>query len=756
MTEFAHPSLPPPTAAGDPAPSPAARMMRQLPRILLARLIPLALIGVASVAVAVVSALTLGQSTYHISAQMVYTPLPGTGGDGRKLYEPPDLRTLTTLVKSAGNLARLKQEFHLVEPVRLLEQSIEVSNPSMTDTLDLKLDWGDADQGRRMLDRLMRIFAEQVADMRREKLKGYVADMEASVRLTRTRRRSASDAIRDFNAAASVEDIATAPEQIADQIVKLEIEKDKAEVEEARFVVAVQDSERLLDQSKREEAEKAEKEAAEEAQQESMTDIRNQQNRLSELLEAERFQAEIIARIEVKRNELNREMSLYKQSLSTLEKVERIRGELTQLYARIEKTPRIIELEADMAELDKAIVPQSTKKKPKQSPIIMQLLARDMHNKQELLKARAQIDFINQELLKAHRRSVMLQQLRNEAESLQLELDSVDERLAELERQKSTFEQLVGFDPHEFTVTSPASHLLTPPSSNKKKVAVVVLAASLLLLAGPLLAWDLFRSRKGDASGTLERHGFGVISPPLLTDRPFGRRQALNVRRWCDQVSLRIQQLAPQPGSVVLLTHHRPTELDGTLWYGTAAALAERDETVCVVLAQPDDESHAVFVGSLTQPGRPDRSPAQRFTGLTEYLTSQTDSVDELIVHTPRRNVDVVTAGMTPLVTNRMATRRMDGLITQLRERYSIVLLVGPEFGDTLGVEIVARQADGVIVCGEEGAAFGLGEDYTLQSLIELNAPVWGHVLRPVDDLTPQDEHLACLTGSDGARRIEA
>ena len=727
--------------------------MRKLPHIILRRLLPLILIGVAALAVAVVTAMTFGQSTYHISAQLVYTPLPTAGV--KDLYEPPELKTLLNMVKTPENLARLKDEFHLVEPVRLLDQLIEVDNPSLTDTITIALDWSDADEGTRMLDRLMAIYSENVADLRRAKLAGYVADMESAVQLTRRRRSGAAEALRKFNAELAITDFESGPKELTDQIASMEFSLEQLFADEARYKATVADSERRLEESKRVEAEKAAKEAEEDAAQESLTDQRNRQARLAELIARAEFEKEVQIQIAVAREAYNRALSLYERHMETRAEVEKLRGDLLRLQAKIEKTPKIVEWEGEMAEIDKTLVPAAGKKRPKQSPIITQLLVWDMQNKQDLLGTQSKIDHYKGELAMARRRLQKLQQVWDEGEALQLEVESLDRQLQLVEQQRNAFEQILNYKPHEFSVASPATHLLTPPSSNRKKLALMALLAIGLLLAGPMLAWDFYRARQADGAVLMSGFGLPTISPPLAGDRLLGRRQAMNARRWCDQVSLRIQQLAPQPGTVVLLTHHRPTSLDAMLWYGTAGALSERDERVCVVLAQPDETTHALFVEALTQPGRPDPSPAGRFTGLAEWLAEECDDVEELIVRTPRRNVDVVTGGMRPVSTNRMATRRMDELFAALRPRYSLVLVVGPEFEDTLGVEIAARQADGVIVCGEEDAAFDAAEEYTLSSLIELQAPLWGHVVRPNDDPVHSAEAVTPLLAAAADPRLE-
>ena len=706
--------------------------MRKAPRILIRRLIPLFLIGVAALSVAVLVAFSLGASTYHVTGQMVYTPLPSMGT--KDLYEPPDLKTLLTMVKTPSNLARLKDEFHLVEPVRLLDQLIEVDNPSLTNTIDLSLDWGDADQGQDILNRLMAIYAEEVARMRRVKLAGYVDDMGNSVRITRRRRSAAAEAMRKFNAEVAIDDFTSGPKDLADKIAFFEAALDRARADEVRYMKTTADSKRRLEETKKLDAAKAAKEAEEEAQQQSTTDIRNKQSRLMEQRAQEKYEKEIAVQIDLKRAELDRALVLYRRRMTTEQEIQELRGDLKRLYAKIEITPNVGRIDEEIAKLDDLIVPQKKTKKPKQSPIITQLLVWEMQNEQSLLHTQARIDHFKTELALHRRRLQKLTQLFDEGESLNKEVEAVDQQLLTIEQQKSAFEQMLGYEPHEFTVTSPATHLLNPPSSNKKKLAMMTLLAVGLLLAGPMLAWDFYQARQADGAVLMSGYGLATISPPLETENLIGRRQALNTRRWCDQVSLRLQQLAPHPGSVVLLSHHRLVPLDAMLWYATAGALSERDERVCVVLAQTDPEAHSLFVAALTQPGRVDPSPAGRFTGLTEYLSEECDSVDELIVRTPRRNVDVITAGMGPLETNRLATRRMDTLFEQLKPRYTMIMLIGPEFADTLGVEIVARQADGVVVCGEEDAAFAAAEEYTLSSLFELDAPMWGHVVRPNED----------------------
>lgn len=729
--------------AGQPAElallqAPAARAMRKLPAILVRRVLPLAVCVFVASCVGVAFALVKGQVTYKLTSTMVYTPLP-ISSELRNIYQPPQLKTLLTFVKTPASLGRLASEFDAPVPVRLLGRMIDVKNPSQTDTLLLSMDWHDAAEGAAMLDRLMQLYAVEVTSMRRAKLRGYVSDLQHSVVSARRRREAAYEALARFNRRIGVDDYRTAPVAMEQRIEHLESRLANLRAQAQASELLVEDTRKRKIEGERLAAAEAAREAAAEAESESLDEIRRRQERMTQKRQEERTRMEALARIDAKTKELARVRELYTRHFASLDEVQKLQAELKGLYAQVLETPRIAALSTEIERLDKAVIPSKGNKKPS-NPIIRQLLTAELTHEQALIGQRVEIEQLETQLAAERRSLDLISADRKEGEALQQEVADLSAQVSTVEAQRAAFERLLTYEPHEFTVAAQASAAMESPGSNRMKMVVMGFAPVFLLLAGPLLAWDLWNARQPDIGLFLLQHGVPALSPPRPRPGVFGPAPFTFAerRRWCDQVALRMQQSAPRVGSCVMLSNHDLTVVDADLWADVALSLASREEQVLVVLATPDAEDAVRFIDALTTPEAA-RGPGRmavdslRCRGLAEYLRGPAEIEDALasVVRTPGSGVDVLTAGRGVLTTAMLASRRMDALIDAVRPRYSTILLVGPDFADSVTVEVLARLADGVVIGCHENAPFNTDEVHCLESLVELGAPLWGVAVRP-------------------------
>ena len=731
------PGPPPPNAAPPPElallHSPAARAVRKLPAILVRRMLLLSVIVAVAAAAGVGLATRLGETTHTLTATMVYTPLP-SARELKEVYDPPDLKTLLTFLKTPDTLAKLTEEFQTGVPPRVLDKLIEVDNPTQTATVRLTLGWSDADRGAQLLDKLMAYYSQRVAEMRRVKLRGYVADLDRATLHAERRRDEAYEALRRFNARLGVEDYDGAPELVTKRIEGMEFQLARLLVEEKSIAKLIADTKERTLRGKRQAEEEAAREAAESAQTESVTEMRQRQNRMSEKRRDERAKLQVLAQIESKRAELARVNNLYRQHFASVEEVEALKTELRVLYAKVVETPEIATLTEEIQKLDEAVIP-SKEPKVKTSPIITQLLTTEMQHEQDLLGTQVKIETLRSNLLIERRLLENLVARRQEGEALEQEVENLSQQVAIVAGQRAAFERLLAYEPHEFTVTAPASASLEAPASNRKKMAVLGFAPVLLLLAGPLLLWDLWKARQPDVSLMMAQHGLPDLSPPkpppgLLGPKPFRRSDR---RRWCDQVALRLQQLSPRVGAAVLVSPHRFEADTAEMWSGVACSLASREERVLVVLASTDAAQNAAHLGAAFDPGGigDEANPPPQTPGLLEHLTTGEGDPRDLVQRTPYPGVFVLPAGGGVLSTPLLASKRMDALMEAVRQDYTSILLAGPDFADSITVEVLTRFSDGVVVSCRENAPFGADDTYCLESLLELDTPVWGVAVRP-------------------------
>jgi hypothetical protein len=152
---------------------------------------------VAWTALAVALTMVFKSETWEVSGTLVYTSLPIPEHE-KDLYTSPDLKTLSTLVKSPQTLDTLLQEYSIDAPRKVLEKNIEVTVPTGTKALVINMRWAEGKKGVEMTTRLIDLFTRHVAQLRRQKIESDINDLLASNKHCDERVKAVSDALQKF------------------------------------------------------------------------------------------------------------------------------------------------------------------------------------------------------------------------------------------------------------------------------------------------------------------------------------------------------------------------------------------------------------------------------------------------------------------------------------------------------------------------------------------------------------------------------
>ena len=90
----------------------------------------------------------------------------------------------------------------------------------------------------------------------------------------------------------------------------------------------------------------------------------------------------------------------------------------------------------------------------------------------------------------------------------------------------------------------------------------------------------------------------------------------------------------------------------------------------------------------------PQEAPA---LGLSDYLAFITNDLDDVCQAAGEFGVDHLSAGRAELPADALATHRMTELVAELRERYSILLILAPPLTHSVDLQILAALAHGII-----------------------------------------------------------
>ena len=711
--------LAPPTAQGAAGPALIRKVLGRVWSAIRSRKILLALCCLASVAAAVAAAKHLGKQTWEAESTLLFAPLP-IGEDGKGLYQTPELKTLTALVNSPQNIETIRKEFQVVVPAKAIDKNLTVTIPNGTKIVQLKLRWDDGPKTTAMLNRLVDVFISQVADLRRAKMKDHLTDYEVSLAKVQERHAAASTAVRAFHQRERIadfkEEIIAVNKRISD-LTELLAQHHRTE---ADIIAQKKRMDRHMAEVKADQEKASKDEKDQEASNESVSDARRRQDRLRELITDERRIQEVQALLDAKRREYERARKLAARNAVSPAELEAIQAEMAALTAKIQDGEKIQKWQKELETIDKVVVPTGGKKNAG-SPIIQQVLFRILELELQHTAVREELSQIERGIVENHEKLERLDTLRGQYDSLMQAVETIDVERRQLEAQigwMRNFETLKGA---EFAVATRAETAPDPASSNKKILLAEFGGGGIFVSFALVLALELLGAR-WTSELAAEKIGLPLIGRVSAKGHPL-RTQQLRA------LALRLRQYLPEPGTVVVFSSlSEPGRVDETI-DELASFLALRDERVLILDTRL--AVHAVAVAGPVGVFPDERSDELGLPprGLSDYLTFAINDIDEICHPAEGFGVDRLPPGEAEVPADAFATHRMSDLLAELRQRYSILLMVAPSLAHSVDLQILTALAQGFVAVVDVPGRVGPEVRRTLSDLLELGAPVLGQLV---------------------------
>jgi Mrp family chromosome partitioning ATPase len=203
-------------------------------------------------------------------------------------------------------------------------------------------------------------------------------------------------------------------------------------------------------------------------------------------------------------------------------------------------------------------------------------------------------------------------------------------------------------------------------------------------------------------------------------------------------LALRIQQSAPDGGSMIMFSSIDEAGSAAELTAATAECLAQRMERVLVIDATAPNLSSQRLTKLLAPSEASDKvhrfngdfwvNGDENFPGLAELFHGECTRYDDLIRTSSIAGVDVVTSGIQNFPREAMASRSLTEFMDACRLRYSHILVHGPALVQKADAQMLAARADGIVLTASKRIARDIRARSALVELIELGAPLIGIV----------------------------
>ena len=284
----------------------------------------------------------------------------------------------------------------------------------------------------------------------------------------------------------------------------------------------------------------------------------------------------------------------------------------------------------------------------------------------------------------------------------------------------------------DFSIISGATAPVFPDNSTRKLIAFAVAVVGTILSFGVVVGLSLLDTTvKSDGEFTMR------LSPPLLGVLP---------RVWDDEpvfpdgfeteqmdeyriIARQVRQLIGGRGARLLVVSSKHGEGTTTVAASLAMIYGRLDERVLLLDAQVRPGEHEHELKDLI----PDDAGPVR--GLGEYLSYQTDRVEDVIWPTVLPGVECVPRVEEAVIPDLVGSNRMKEMLEDISSRYSLVLIDTPPVLSYVDAQTLAQWADGAIFVVKSRECRVASLSRAVERLEGAGVRVLGGVLNCVDQL---------------------
>ena len=686
---------------------------------------------VVSLVVSFALATKLSTATWDASGTLLYAPL--TGPEMQGLYVPPDLRSLVTIAKTPANLRTLRAEFKLKVPVQTLTKFIKVTVPTGTKMVEFELRWGGAEAGAAIVNRLMELFRDQVAGLRKQKINGLADDLRAHHDACKARVQAAGDALDRFCRREKAGDIVQDIARINGEVQALEVVDATNEREHADLQAQLKKMDehiaKLRERGNAEAADAAKLEHAEE----SITDNRRRQERLRELIAEEKLRREVQAKLVAARADYQRNVELAKRGVASRKQVETAKALADALAAQIEESADLRAWRAELERIDKVVVPEGGH----QAAVLVQRRADPVQAAGDRPAADLQ-----------PRGGGAAQEGHRGRPPRGRPADGAPAGVqgAGPGRGAGRGRAPVGDGGADGDPEAPGDpdarvlgrrprvpRAVPGPPPTRRLILMIGLATGLLATLGALALADQVIWPSADAAEAAWKLGLPILGrlPGPITvpgpDEPDDPAIRL--------LALRLRQAVDESSGLILFSSMNAAGGSARLVEALARCFGRREERVLILDVAGHPEDRAACAAMRPADLAPAEGPGAS-AGLHAYLVFECDEPDHFIFPTIHPGVDCMPAGDLLFGMELLATQRMTQLVESARAHYSVILAIGPRADAQVDLELIAAHADAIVLHAVDGAPLCPVEPAKFRHLIGIGAPILGAVFsgaeRPV------------------------
>jgi Mrp family chromosome partitioning ATPase len=698
-------------------------------------------IGAISLGIGALSAMQFARSSAEVKATLIYRGLPGL--NQQSAYEPLPSGTCMELMTSLSMLDKLQEAQGWRMPHALMASLVQAKVDRNSSLMTVTLRWNDLEDGIAALNALADIFIDEIAQQRSATLRDYIQHFEVAHLQART---EVDEAREQYRAAQR-------------EVRRIEDENASHNEQYKSLLASAANTELAIDERRVQQVGIEQQSAA------IRQNIQDLSRKQSEAVQAAVRQATHQIKAIVDRRQaavipatpmagqlagLSIDLEEAARAAAVSADVNQWRQRATTLLA--ERGRHLMQGERDEIDALVAAVHQNVESTTNACRSQIAELNGELQQRQwRLIPIKNQIAMLETRLAEYRKQADEMAETIASADSTPTEatlvrLEQAQDRQKSIGSQLTALQELERCRTREWSISTPASAQTAVVSSNRLKLFAMGATLCGLALCTPVLLaeWNQLRVEPPVklaqslalpvlGQGLTNRIRAGAPREPL-SDWMHNEPHLETLR----MLALRIQQSAPDGGSMIMFSSIDEAGSATELTAATAECLAQRMERVLVIdatapnhssqrltqLLAPSEASEKVhrFNGDFWVNGD------ENLPGLAELFHGECDCCDDLIRTSSIAGVDVVTSGIRNFPREAMASKKLTDFLDACRLKYGHILVNGPAVAQKADSQMLAARADGIVLTASKQIARDNRARSALVELIELGAPLIGIV----------------------------
>jgi uncharacterized protein involved in exopolysaccharide biosynthesis len=655
--------------------------------------------GLVTIAATIVVVLTIARPLYRAEGKFSYRPNYSRGA--KPIYTPPNIQSAVQILKSTDVLDPVRAK-HVPEMSKEeFSKNVRVEVSKQSEFIDIGFDHPDPKVAGAVTDDLMTEGLKYFTDVRAQTMKDAVAQVEHDLKSARKQLEIAKEDYRKAYEARGIGDPLVELDTIKSALTDIETQLRVARERQAKVKLEIKFLEARRD---------APADASDAALDESFFPILQSmmQELQSKMINQQSVDTAKI-RFESAQSEERRLRPLVAKGIYPQIEYDKVVAEMRIHEATLKHADEVKELREDLQKRYDELRKKAASGKPVRRAVIEDL----ERLRKEEATAPATIAVLSNELDQKRKSLADLQSLKRELGEKDDNIKLMWTRVQDFHSQLTdAAERTQDLNANDLRVHSSATAGTTPYSTNAPKLGLAMVGASALMLIGYLALFALpaaAQSPVGSATNSpaLPRALVALVPYIQQAKGRLGGTHSANTpagdglppSRPASQpevqaIAKRILEDGVDPGGIVLFAPTAENLQVAPVMGGLGEVFGQRGDRVLIFDARQTAET-------------PDWAGPQApvvARNVEGYLDGQADGATDCFVSTNLSGVEYSRADLTSHVSGVMAVHRFRQLVEEMRERYSVVFLVGPPVSLDESDPLLAMMAEGMVLVTESSA----------------------------------------------------